>query len=269
MPKKKIISQPAPDTEPRPVPAPKSRKKAMPEAAAAAAVRLPLRTEPRPDPQPGGKSAAPKRKRAAPTAPQPQPASRPAPEPDYYALYTPRCTRPYTISSRGRAPNGDPNPVDVHIGKRLRMRREMLGFSQDKLASMLGLTFQQVQKYERGTNRIGGSRLWDISQILGVDISFFYQEMDKDTRLSSPRHYILNFDTIMEESEVTATDPMKNQLNCKMITFLEKIPNRKSAKGLYMLAASMASTAYGCDKSEEMGKLFDKTEEKKAKLKQK
>lgn len=229
MPKKKIISQPAPGTEPRTVSAPKKTK----------------------------------RKRAAPAAPLP------APEPDYYALYTPRCTRPYTISSRGRAPNGDPNPVDVHIGKRLRMRREVLGFSQEKLASMLGLTFQQVQKYERGTNRIGGSRLWDISQILGVDISFFYQEMDKDTRLSSPRHYILNFDTIMEESEVTATDPMKNQLNCKMITFLEKIPNRKSAKGLYMLAASMASTAYGCDKSEEMGKLFDKTEEKKAKLKQK
>ena len=106
---------------------------------------------------------------------------------------TPRVVRPIcTISPRGRTPNGAPNPVDVHIGKRIRMRREMLGLSQDKLSKMLGITFQQVQKYERGMNRIGGSRLWDISRILDVEIGFFYEEMDTNTRQNSPRHYILN-----------------------------------------------------------------------------
>ena len=266
MPKKKIISQITPDIESPTAPAAKPRKKTAPEAANTTAGRLPFPAEPRPDTQPACQLAAPKRTMRKRTG---QTASLPTLKPDDYTMAAPRYLRPFTISPRGRTPNGDPNPVDVHIGKRIRMRREILGLSQAKLAAMLGLTFQQVQKYERGMNRIGGSRLWDISQTLGVDISFFYQEMDEDTRLNSPRHYVLNFDAIFEENEITATDPMKNQLNCKMITFLEKIPNRKSAKSLYMLAASMASAAYGIDKSEEMGKLFDKTEEKKRKLKQK
>ena len=76
-------------------------------------------------------------------------------------------------SSRGRTPNGQPNPIDVHVGNRIRLRRTLLNLSQEKLASLLGLTFQQVQKYERGTNRVGASRLWDISRVLEVPVSFF------------------------------------------------------------------------------------------------
>lgn len=67
-----------------------------------------------------------------------------------------------------------PNPTDVHIGSRVRMRRMMLHISQEKLGDALGLTFQQVQKYEKGTNRIGGSRMRQISQVLQVPIQFFY-----------------------------------------------------------------------------------------------
>jgi transcriptional regulator with XRE-family HTH domain len=67
-----------------------------------------------------------------------------------------------------------PNPIDQHVGKRVRMRRTMLGFSQEKLGGALGLTFQQVQKYEKGTNRIGASRLQAISKILDVPPSFFF-----------------------------------------------------------------------------------------------
>jgi transcriptional regulator with XRE-family HTH domain len=66
-----------------------------------------------------------------------------------------------------------PNPVDRHVGARLRMRRMMLPMSQEKLGEALGLTFQQVQKYEKGANRIGASRLQQISQILQVPVSFF------------------------------------------------------------------------------------------------
>jgi transcriptional regulator with XRE-family HTH domain len=68
-----------------------------------------------------------------------------------------------------------PNPVDKHVGSRVRMRRMMLGMSQEKLGDALGLTFQQVQKYEKGTNRIGASRLQQISLILQVPVSFFFE----------------------------------------------------------------------------------------------
>lgn len=67
-----------------------------------------------------------------------------------------------------------PNPIDKHVGSRVRMRRMMLNMSQEKLGDALGLTFQQVQKYEKGTNRIGASRLQQISHILQVPVSFFF-----------------------------------------------------------------------------------------------
>ena len=68
-----------------------------------------------------------------------------------------------------------PNPIDQHVGSRLRMRRLMLAMSQEKLAAALGLTFQQVQKYERGANRIGASRLQQMSHILQVPVEFFFE----------------------------------------------------------------------------------------------
>ncbi|WP_281320808.1 helix-turn-helix transcriptional regulator [Iodidimonas sp. MBR-22] len=73
-----------------------------------------------------------------------------------------------------------PNPIDVHVGSRVRLRRTLLGMSQEKLAQALDLTFQQVQKYERGLNRIGSSNLYKISQVLGVSISFFFEDMSED-----------------------------------------------------------------------------------------
>lgn len=69
-----------------------------------------------------------------------------------------------------------PNPIDVHVGGRIRMRRNMLGMSQEKLGESLGITFQQVQKYEKGTNRVGASRLQDISSILNAPVSFFFDD---------------------------------------------------------------------------------------------
>ena len=68
-----------------------------------------------------------------------------------------------------------PNPIDKHVGSRVRMRRMMLNMSQEKLGDALGLTFQQVQKYEKGTNRIGASRLQQIAHILQVPVSFFFE----------------------------------------------------------------------------------------------
>ena len=96
-------------------------------------------------------------------------------------------------SSRGRTPTGEPNPIDVHVGNRICLRRTLLGLSQEKLASLLGLTFQQVQKYERGMNRVGASRLWDIGKVLEVPVGFFYEDMDEEVAKQSPARKPLNW----------------------------------------------------------------------------
>jgi transcriptional regulator with XRE-family HTH domain len=70
-----------------------------------------------------------------------------------------------------------PSPIDVHVGSRIRLRRTLMGMSQERLGEALGLTFQQVQKYERGVNRVGASRLFDLSRVLDVPISFFFDDM--------------------------------------------------------------------------------------------
>ena len=69
-----------------------------------------------------------------------------------------------------------PNPIDIHVGSRVRLRRMMLGMSQEKLGEQLGITFQQIQKYEKGTNRIGASRLQHIARVLSAPVSFFFED---------------------------------------------------------------------------------------------
>ena len=78
-----------------------------------------------------------------------------------------------------------PNPIDIHVGSRIRLRRKMLGMSQEKLGENLGITFQQIQKYEKGTNRVGASRLQAISSILGVPVAFFFEDAPEPNQASS------------------------------------------------------------------------------------
>lgn len=87
---------------------------------------------------------------------------------------------PKRKASAAASRTGSPHPVDLHVGRRMRLRRNLLGISQETLAHKLGLTFQQVQKYERGLNRISSSRLFDISKVLNVRVSYFFDEMDED-----------------------------------------------------------------------------------------
>ena len=70
-----------------------------------------------------------------------------------------------------------PSPIDAHVGARIRLRRTLMGMSQERLGDSLGLTFQQIQKYERGVNRVGASRLYDLARVLDVPISFFFDDM--------------------------------------------------------------------------------------------
>lgn len=150
-------------------------------------------------------------------------------------------------SSRGRTPSGQPNPIDVHVGNRIRLRRTLLGLSQEKMASLLGLTFQQVQKYERGMNRVGASRLWDIGKVLDVPIGFFYEDMDSEVASQSPRMFSLPDSTPLcfaEEQDNFDVDPMNRQETIELVRAYYKIPNRKAAKHLYDLIIAMSKTTY-------------------------
>jgi transcriptional regulator with XRE-family HTH domain len=79
-----------------------------------------------------------------------------------------------------------PNPIDVHVGARLKLRRTLLGVSQEKLAESVAITFQQIQKYERGINRIGASRLYDLASVLDVSVDYFFDEMPQQVASQSP-----------------------------------------------------------------------------------
>jgi transcriptional regulator with XRE-family HTH domain len=79
----------------------------------------------------------------------------------------------YSLSRRGEGPN----PIDIHVGTRLRLRRTLLGLSQETLGEAVGITFQQLQKYERGANRISASRLFNLAQVLGVPVGFFFEDL--------------------------------------------------------------------------------------------
>ena len=115
--------------------------------------------------------------------------------------------QPQKKSIRGRQPDGSPHPVDLHVGRRMRLRRNLLGISQETLAHKLGLTFQQVQKYERGLNRISSSRLFDISKVLNVRVSYFFDEMDEDVSAGSPLSLSLG-DGSRKTADDAVADPM-------------------------------------------------------------
>ena len=156
-------------------------------------------------------------------------------------------------SSRGRTPTGQPNPIDVHVGNRIRLRRTLLGLSQEKMASLLGLTFQQVQKYERGMNRVGASRLWDISKVLEVPIGFFYEDMDKEVAKQSPRMFSIPDSqplALEEEQAKFDDDPMNRQETIELVRAYYKIPNRKAAKYVHDLIIALSKSTYNNEKEE-------------------
>jgi transcriptional regulator with XRE-family HTH domain len=95
-------------------------------------------------------------------------------------------SQPIIVTSE-RLAGKKPNPVDAHVGSRVRLRRMLLGMSQERLGESMGLTFQQVQKYEKGVNRIGASRLFQISRILDVPVQFFFEEAPHIGDGSPPR----------------------------------------------------------------------------------
>jgi len=136
--------------------------------------------------------------------------------------------------SRGRRARGQgPHPVDIHVGSRIRMRRTLLGLSQEKLGDALGLTFQQVQKYERGANRVGSSRLYEISRILDVPVSFFFEEMTGDVSNAGA--------AVAQADEGAQRDPLAKRETLDLVRAYYRIGDPRVRKRVFELMKSIAA----------------------------
>jgi transcriptional regulator with XRE-family HTH domain len=135
-----------------------------------------------------------------------------------------------------------PDPVDIHVGARVRLRRTLLGMSQEKLGKALGLTFQQVQKYERGANRIGSSRLFQLSKILDVSVSFFFDEMTTDTTKKA--------DGMAEgNKQVFEVDKLSRRETLELVRAYYKITDPSVRKKIFEMVKAVGSSAIGSDGS--------------------
>ena len=129
-------------------------------------------------------------------------------------------------------PKDGPNPIDIHVGTRIRIRRTMLGLSQEKLATGLGITFQQVQKYEKGMNRVGASRLQNIAVILNVPISYFFA--DESSPLLAKPNLEVDVDVI--------TSFVSSQQGLELNRAFVRLDNAKVRNGVVQLVKSIART---------------------------
>jgi transcriptional regulator with XRE-family HTH domain len=135
----------------------------------------------------------------------------------------------------GRPKSETPNPIDVTVGSRVRLRRNMLGLSQEKLGEAIGLTFQQVQKYERGANRIGASRLHELSRVLDVPISFFFDDTDPVRAPAIPGGFA------EPPAEAFESDPLRKPEAAELIDAYFKITDQTVRRRLLDLAKALAA----------------------------
>ena len=136
------------------------------------------------------------------------------------------------------------NAVDLHVCKRVRLRRTLLGMSQEQLGTELNITFQQVQKYERGANRVSASRLWDISQILDVPINYFFDDMTENTIRSSPRR-VSRGSEVVDLSDEQIKDPMARRETLELVRTYYKIEKPLVRKRISEMVKSIATTLAG------------------------
>ncbi|MBB4211101.1 transcriptional regulator [Rhodothalassium salexigens] len=133
----------------------------------------------------------------------------------------------------------NPDPIDVHVGSRVRLRRTLLGMSQEKLGTALGLTFQQIQKYERGANRIGSSRLYRIARILEVPVSFFFDDMPEQIVTTQPG-------LAEEPPEPFETDYLSRRETLELVRAYYRIEDPKLRKRFFELLRSVAYAEDAC-----------------------
>ena len=141
------------------------------------------------------------------------------------------------IEKQQRLPPGVANPVDIHVGNRLRLRRTLLGLSQEKLGAAVGLTFQQIQKYERGANRIGASRVYEFSRILDVPVAYFFEEMSDELKTHEGRFKAGLRDRDQEGIE---RDPLIKRETLELVRAYYRIKSPKVRKRVFELTKSLA-----------------------------
>ena len=142
-------------------------------------------------------------------------------------------------SSGRMASLGFPNPIDVHVGQRIRQRRTLLGMSQEKLGEAIGLTFQQVQKYERGANRVGSSRLFDLARVLDVPVTYFFDEMSTATASKSPSRLRGLAEPKPEPFE---PDPLAKRETLELVRAYYRIADPQARKRLFELTKALGRT---------------------------
>ena len=146
---------------------------------------------------------------------------------------------------RGRKPSGrtasqgNPNPIDVHVGSRLRLRRTLLGMSQEKLGDAIGLTFQQVQKYERGANRVGSSRLFDLARVLDVPIAYFFEDMEANVAAKSPSR-LMGVSESKLQPYAAEPDPLAKRETLELVRAYYKIGEPRVRKRIFELTKALA-----------------------------
>lgn len=138
-----------------------------------------------------------------------------------------------------RMPPGIPNPVDIHVGSRVRLRRTLLGLSQEKLGEAVGLTFQQIQKYERGANRIGASRLFEFSRILDVPVSFFFDDMAERAKGREGQESVGLAD---QPQAALEPDPLTRRETLELVRAYYRIGDPQVRKRLFELAKSLGTS---------------------------
>ena len=134
---------------------------------------------------------------------------------------------------------GIPSPVDVHVGARLRQRRTLLGMSQTTLGEAIGLTFQQVQKYERGANRISASRLFALSRVFDVPVEYFFDDMPREVAASSPAQG----GGKAKKLPSYEPDPMTKRETMEFVRAYYKIEDANVRKGLRELTKAVGAAA--------------------------
>jgi len=140
------------------------------------------------------------------------------------------------------ASKGFPNPIDVHVGRRIRQRRTLLGMSQEKLAEAIGLTFQQVQKYERGGNRLGSSRLFDVARVLDVPIPYFFEEMEAGLADKSPSR-LMGVSASKLQKAAAEPDPLVKRETLELVRAYYKITEPRVRKRVFELTKAIARAA--------------------------
>jgi transcriptional regulator with XRE-family HTH domain len=139
-------------------------------------------------------------------------------------------------SSGRMASEGFPNPIDVHVGARIRLRRTLLGISQSALAETIGLTFQQVQKYEKGANRVSSSRLYDLANALDVTVPYFFDEMSAGIRAQSPSELMR---TKQQPAIDQEQDPLAKRETLEFVRAYYKIENPAVRKRIFELTKAV------------------------------